>query len=101
MLKFLWNTFVEKLRILNRVKCGCGCRESHWVVKDQIDGIVCEASIVCNNCGKETNYWAYGNTQYPETYTCIISETCYRLNPIRKYKDWKFERDMKRSHWRV
>ena len=101
MLKKIWNAFIEKLRILNMVPCTCGSRDDHWVVKDQIEGIVCEASIVCDNCGKETNYWAYGNTQYPETYTGIISEAWHRMNPVQKYKNWKFERGMKRNHWRV
>lgn len=101
MLKFLWNAFIAKLRILNMVKCECGCRDDHWVVRGQIEGIICEASIVCDNCGKETNYWAYGNTQYPETYTELIkwnlADFLYKFNLVRRYQNWRFNRSIRKG----
>lgn len=64
---------LEKLRFwiyeLNLIPCDCGCRDDHWNVKDSLEGIICEAEIVCDQCGKVVNYWAYGNTEFPVTYT--------------------------------
>ena len=37
-------------------KCG---KNNKITVKDYIEGIICEASTVCLNCGFK-DYWAYG-----------------------------------------
>lgn len=74
----------EKLRVLNMIPCECGCRDDHWDVKDTMEGLVCEAAIICDNCGKQVNYWAYGCLEYPETYSELIAE-----------KVWMFEYRMK------
>lgn len=95
------NKFREWLWELNMIPCSCGCKDDHWVVKDTISGHVCEASIVCDNCGKETNYWAYGRTELPETYTALLAEKVRHLMEIcnlkNRYKLWKFRKFVKRN----
>lgn len=95
------NKFLEWLHGLNMIPCECGCRDDHWNVKDTISGFVCEAEIVCDKCGKVVNYWAYGNTQYPETYTKLISEKLKRLedflNLRQQYRICKFKKAVKRN----
>ena len=38
----------------------CGCQSFHSVVKDTLEGSVCEERIICDNCGAIVSYWAYG-----------------------------------------
>ena len=67
------------IREINMIPCECGSRDDHWEVMDTISGHVCEAKIICDDCGKMVNYWAYGSCEYPETYTDLIAEKMYRL----------------------
>lgn len=81
---------------LNIIPCKCGCKDDHWNVKDTVSGHVCEAEVICDNCGAVVNYWAYGNTEFPVTYTELFKrkiEAFKRFcNPIQQYKNWKFNR---------
>lgn len=66
------------LHTLNMRRCPkCGSRDDHWEVVDIINGIVCEAKIICDDCGAFVNYWAYGHCEYPETYTGLLAEKFY------------------------
>lgn len=38
----------------------CGCTTFHSVIKDTIQGSVCEEAVICNHCGATVSYWAYG-----------------------------------------
>lgn len=67
------------LREKNQMPCECGSRDNHWKVNDTIAGHVCEAEVICDDCGKQVNYWSYGYCVYPETYTALIAEKVYRL----------------------
>lgn len=42
------------------VKCSCGGEKFREVVKEHIDGRVCEFEVRCIKCGALTGYWAYG-----------------------------------------
>lgn len=74
-MKKLFERFKQWIRVMNMIPCECGSRDDHWIVKDYVNGHVCEADIICDDCGKAVNYWAYGSCQYPETYTALISKT--------------------------
>lgn len=95
------NKLREWLHELNMIPCDCGCKNDHWNVKHRISGFVCEAEIVCDKCGKVVNYWAYGSTQYPETYTKLILEKLGDfLNFRQQYRDWAIKRSFNRQHWK-
>lgn len=95
------NKLCEWLHELNMIPCKCGCKDDHWIVKDTISGHVCEAEIICDKCGKVVNYWAYGSTEFPETYTKLISERLAKfadyLDLRHQYRIWKFKRLVKRN----
>lgn len=95
------NKLLEWLHELNMIPCKCGCKDDHWNIKDTISGHVCEAEIVCDQCGKVINYWAYGNTEFPETYTDLILEKLQTIadffNIKQRYKIWKFMKAVKRN----
>ena len=84
---------IERLRqwlhIVNMIPCECGSRDDHWNVKDHCSGHVCEAEIICDDCGKMVNYWAYGSCEYPETYTDLIASKAY---DVRLWLRGKFSR---------
>jgi len=42
------------------VKCSCGGEKFREIVKEHIDGRVCEFEVRCINCDALTGYWAYG-----------------------------------------
>lgn len=96
-MKNIWDKFRESLHVLNMIPCECGCKDDHWNVKDQIEGIVCEAEVVCDNCGKIVNYWAYGNLEFPETYTGILKRKFEKLK--FRTQEFKFSKKAKRKHW--
>ena len=86
---------------LNMIPCKCGCKDGHWNVKATDAGFVSEAEVVCDKCGKIVNYWAYGNLEYPETYTTLIVFKIHMLrdyfNLKQRYKNWVFSRSVKRN----
>lgn len=100
----MFDKLLEWLHGLNMIPCECGCRDDHWNVKDEISGCVCEAEIVCDKCGKVVNYWAYGNTEFPETYSQLVWEKVLKvlnfLNLKQRYRNRQFNKAVKRQHWK-
>lgn len=101
MYRDLWDKLVEWFIDANMIPCSCGSKDDHWNVKDSIEGIVCEAEVVCDNCGKVVNYWAYGNLESPETYTELIkwnlTNFLYKFNLVRRYQNWRFNRSIRKG----
>lgn len=61
------------LKYINIIPCECGSRKQHEEARAFVaDHVVSERSVVCDACGKEVNYWAYGHYQFPLTYTELI-----------------------------
>lgn len=60
-------------------KCctNCAATEFSQTIKEQVEGSVCEYSIMCDKCGTELGYWAYGNfnPDYVKRYVEEIQST--------------------------
>ena len=50
----------------------CSCPKTEAINKCYMDYTVCECELVCANCKKTVNYWAYGYYQDPNTLKELI-----------------------------
>ena len=78
------------LKHINVVPCKCGCREKELSGTDWIEGHMCEADVLCKNCGAWRNEWAYGSYHYPDTYIGwlihFMKEIKFKIFPNKRYE---------------
>lgn len=88
------NKLREYLNRFNRLPCPkCGSRERKWISSDAGDGLIYEGIEYCASCGTETNYWAYGHWDNPQTYSETLKFFWWRVKSRVKYW-WKYGRGL-------
>lgn len=76
-----WKKRLTQPQYCNEPKClVCGCTKEKRITKDIVQGYVGESLIVCDECGTQKNYWAYGYYQYPNTRLGQLKEIYDRRN---------------------